>query len=55
MAALTVCAISYTIYSIIWYRFVEQTSLTNYVFTFVFSIIIFVWFIILGLHANKQK
>ena len=55
LKALTVCAIGYTIYSIIWYRFIEETSLLNYLFTFIVSIIIFIWFLILGSHKSKQN
>lgn len=54
LKVLTICALCYTVYSIIWYKFIEITSLMNYLFTFFVSIVIFVWFIILGTNANKK-
>ena len=55
LKALTVCAIGYTIYTIIWYRFIEITNLSNYLFTFVASLVIFVWFLILCSHYSKKR
>ena len=55
LKALTICAIGYTVYSIIWYRFIEQTSFFNYLFTFIVSIVIFIWFLMLGSHKSKKS
>ncbi|MBQ9760498.1 MAG: helix-turn-helix transcriptional regulator [Clostridia bacterium] len=55
LKVLTLCAIAYTVYSFIWYRFIEIVSLTNYLFTCIMSVVIVVWFIKLGLHYNKKE
>lgn len=54
MKALTVCALAYVFYSIVCFGILNVTSLTNYLFTFIVSIVIFVWFIVLGLDANAK-
>ena len=55
LKVLTICAVGYTIYSIIWYRYIETTSMTNYLFTCIMSVVIVVWFLTLGSHANKTR
>ena len=54
LKVLTVCAIAYTVYTIIWYRFFQIASISNYLFTFIASIVIVIWFLVLGLHASKK-
>ena len=49
-----VCAIIYFIYSVICFGILHVTDLTNYLFTFITSIVLVVWFIICGLHATKD-
>ena len=51
--ALAVCASSFFLYCVLCFGFLHLSSLTNYLFTFLFSVIIIVWFIICGEHANK--
>lgn len=51
--ALAVCASTFFLYCILCFGFLHLSSLTNYLFTFLFSVIIIVWFIVCGEHANK--
>ena len=51
---LAVCAIIFFIYMITCISILNITSLLNYVFTFIASMVLFVWFIVCGLHANKM-
>ena len=50
---LAVCASTLFLYCVICFGFLNISSTTNYMFTFLFSVIIIVWFIICGEHANK--
>ena len=50
----SICAIVYFIYSVICFGILNITTITNYVFTFIMSIVILVWFLVCGLHANKK-
>lgn len=51
---LSVCATTLFIYCIICFGFLDISSIANYLFTFLSSVIIVVWFIICGEHANKE-
>jgi len=51
--ALAVCASTFFLYCVLCFGFLHLSSLTNYLFTFLFSVIIIVWFIVCGEHANK--
>ena len=51
--ALTFCAIIYFLYSVLCFGILRMTSIYNYIFVLLLGIVILVWFIILGLEANK--
>lgn len=51
---LAICAVTVFIYSIICFGFLDISNIANYVFTFIASVIVTVWFIICGEHANKE-
>ena len=52
---LAICGIIFFIYMIICISILNITSVLNYAFTFIASIVLFVWFIVCGLHANKTE
>ena len=54
LKALTVCAIAYTVYSLVCFR-LNVTNPKNYLFTFIVSIVLVVWFLMLGKGVNKQE
>ena len=51
----SVCAVIYFLYSIVCFGLMHVTSLTNYFFTFVAGCVLFVWFIVYGLHATRGE
>ena len=51
---LTVCSIIYFLYSVISFGILNIANTFNSLFTFIASIVIVVWFIACGLHANKE-
>lgn len=52
---LAICTIIYFVYSIVSLDILNITSLTNYIFTFIASIVILVWFIVCGMHNNDAE
>ena len=54
LKAMTICAIVYTIYCIICFGFLNVTSIANYIFLFVVTIVLVIWFLTLGENAKKQ-
>lgn len=51
----TSCALIYTFYVIICFGLLHVTSIANYLFTFITSIVILIWFISWGLHESKAE
>ena len=51
----SVCVVIYFLYSIVCFGLMHVTSLTNYFFTFVAGCVLFVWFIVYGLHATRGE
>lgn len=47
------CALLYTVYTIVCFGFLHVVSTANYLFTFITSIVILIWFITWGQHANQ--
>lgn len=47
------CALLYVVYTVICFGFLHVNSIPNYVFVFVTSLVILVWFIIWGQHASN--
>ena len=54
-AILGICAVIYFAYTFISFGFVHVTSMTSYIFTFISSVIILVWFIVYGTRATKGE
>ena len=54
MRVLTVCSIIYFIYMVICFGVLKISNPINSLFTFIASIVIVVWFIICGTHANRE-
>ena len=52
---LAFCAVISFSYSVICFGFFSVTNLQNHLFVFLTNMIIMVWFIVLGLHANKES
>lgn len=52
---LAFCAVISFSYSVICFGFFNVTNLQNHLFVFLTNMIIMVWFIVLGLHANKES
>ena len=52
---LATCAVIYFLYSVVCVGILDVTSMTNYIFMFFMGLVILVWFIVWGLHANKEK
>ena len=50
---LAICAMIYFIYNVAYTLMTDQHSLTNYIFMFLMSYVILVWFIAWGTHENK--
>ena len=50
---LSVCAVIYSIYVVIYYNFFHVVSITNSLFIFVAGAVILIWFIVYGLNATK--
>ena len=55
LKALTICSIAYTVYCLICFGFLNVTSVTNYIFLFLVSIVLVIWFLVLGDHYTKKK
>lgn len=53
--ALTICAIAYTVYSLICFGILNVVSITNYIFLFIVTIVLVIWFLSLGKHATNQS
>ena len=51
---LAVCSIIYFIYSVICFGVLNISNPINSVFTLIASVVILVWFIVCGQHANKE-
>ena len=49
-----VCAVIYTLYSVVCFGILPVTSLANYIFTFATSWIILIWFLVWGTHASAE-
>ena len=49
------CAVLHFAYSVVCFGIMHVTSIYNYIFVFFTSIVIFVWFISLGLRINKEQ
>lgn len=55
LKTLTICATGYTVYSIICFGILNVTNYKNYLFTFLVSIVLVVWFLLLIKKANEKK
>lgn len=53
--AWSLCAIVSFLYSAVSFGFLHITSLQNYLFVFLTNMLLMVWFLILGLHTNKEN
>lgn len=51
---LSACAVIYMAYAVMCIGIVHVVDIPNYIFMFVASIILFVWFIVWGEHAQKE-
>ncbi|MBQ7934980.1 MAG: helix-turn-helix transcriptional regulator [Clostridia bacterium] len=51
--AFSLCAVISFLYSVVCFGFLNVTSLQNYFFVFLTNMIILIWFITMGMHANK--
>lgn len=52
---LAICAVIYFLYACVCFGILHVVSLTNYLFMTLSGIVLLVWFLILGLHANADK
>ena len=52
---LAFCASIHFLYSVVCFGFMDVTTVQNYIFISFTSIVIFVWFICLGLHMNRKE
>ena len=52
---ISVCGIVYVLYCILCYGIMDVTSVANGIFLVVSSFLIFSWFIVCGLHANREQ
>ena len=52
---LAICGIIFFVYTVTCISILNISSLINYLFIFIASIILLVWFIVCGLHANKEN
>ena len=50
-----VCAVIYTLYSVVCFGILHVTSIANYIFTFVASWIILIWFLVWGTNASAKE
>ena len=55
LKVLAFCAVLHFAYSVVCFGIMHVTSIYNYIFVFFTSIVIFVWFISLGLRINKEQ
>lgn len=55
LKVLAFCAVLHFAYSVVCFGIMHVTSIFNYIFVFFTSIVIFVWFISLGLRINKEQ
>lgn len=51
----TVCTVIYFAYSVVCFGIMKISNVTHSLFTFIASIVIVVWFIVCGLHANRDE
>ena len=51
----TVCTVIYFAYSVVCFGIMKISNVANSLFTFIASIVIVVWFIVCGLHANRDE
>ncbi len=49
-----VCSVVYTLYSVVCFGILPVTSIANYIFTFVASWIILIWFLVWGRNASAE-
>lgn len=49
------CAVIYFLYSVVCFGILDVTSIANYIFTFIASFIILIWFLVWGMNASKKK
>ena len=49
------CSVIYLIYGIVSIKLLHAASMTHYVFMFVASIVILVWFLVWGTHASAEE
>lgn len=50
---LAVCGVAYLLYAMVCFGIFSVTSMTNYLFMFLAGMVLLVWFITWGLHAEK--
>jgi len=55
LKVLAFCAVLHFAYSVVCFGIMHVTSIFNYIFVFFTSIVIFIWFISLGLRINKEQ
>ena len=53
-AVISICGIVYVVYCVVCYCFMNLTSVANGLFLTLASFVILSWFIVCGLHANKD-
>ena len=51
----SICGIVYVLYCVICYAILDLTSIANGIFLSFSSVLILVWFIVCGLHANRTQ
>lgn len=51
---MAICGILYFAYSLLCYGIMDVSSIANGIFVFFASFVVLIWFIIWGLHANKE-
>lgn len=49
------CSVIYLIYGIVSIKLLHVTSMTNYAFMFLASIVILIWFLVWGTHASAEE
>ena len=52
---LAICGVVYMLYAVLCFGILRTSNLVNYLFMFVTSIVLMVWFIIWGLHNEKKQ
>ena len=51
----SICSIVYFLYSVIYIGILKMNNLINSIFTIIASIVIVIWFIVCGTHANRSN